>query len=44
LTGTLIGRLGLEQTIDERVSRGYQPGRTFPTVVYTLLSGGGLHR
>ncbi len=40
LTGTLIGRLGLEQAIDERVTRGYRPGRKFLTVVSTLLAGG----
>jgi hypothetical protein len=40
LTGTLIGRLGLELTIDEKVSRGYRPGRKFLTVVSTLLAGG----
>jgi hypothetical protein len=27
LTGTLIGRLGLERTIDAKVTRGYRPGR-----------------
>jgi hypothetical protein len=40
LTGTLIGRLGLEQLIAERVSRGYRPGRKFLTVASTLLAGG----
>jgi hypothetical protein len=40
LTGTLIGRLGLERLIDEKVSRGYRPGRKFCTVVSTLLAGG----
>jgi hypothetical protein len=40
LTGTLIGRLGLEQLIDGRVSRGYRPGRKTLTVVSTLLAGG----
>lgn len=40
LTGTLIGRLGLEPVIDGRVSRGYRPGRKFLTVVSTLLAGG----
>lgn len=40
LTGTLIGRLGLEPAIDERVTRGYRPGRKFLTVVSTLLAGG----
>jgi hypothetical protein len=40
LTGTLIGRLGLEPLIDGRVSRGYRPGRKFLTVVSTLLAGG----
>ncbi len=40
LTGTLIGRLGLEEAIDERVTRGYRPGRKFLTVVSTLLAGG----
>jgi hypothetical protein len=40
LTRTLIGRLGLEQTIDEKVSRGYRPGRKSLTVVSTLLAGG----
>ena len=40
LTGTLIGRLGLERTIDARVSRGYRPGRKLLTVVSTLLAGG----
>jgi hypothetical protein len=40
LTGTLIGRLGLERSVDRRVSRGYRPGRKFLTVVSTLLAGG----
>jgi hypothetical protein len=40
LTGTLIGRLGLERLIDGKVSRGYRPGRKFCTVVSTLLAGG----
>jgi hypothetical protein len=40
LTGTLIGRLGLEQTVDEKVTRGYRPGRKLLTVVSTLLAGG----
>ena len=40
LTGTLIGRLGLERMIDARVSRGYRPGRKLLTVVSTLLAGG----
>ena len=39
LTGTLIGRLGLERLIDEKVSRGYRPGRKFLTVVSGLLAG-----
>ena len=40
LTGTLAGRLGLERSVDARVSRGYRPGRKFLTVVSTLLAGG----
>jgi hypothetical protein len=40
LTGTLIGRLGLERLVDEKVTRGYRPGRKFLTVVSTLLAGG----
>jgi hypothetical protein len=40
LTGTLIGRLGLERLVDEKVTRGYRPGRKFCTVVSTLLAGG----
>ncbi len=32
LTGMLVGRLGLERTIDGRVSRGYRPGRKLLTV------------
>jgi hypothetical protein len=40
LTGTLIGRLGLERLIDARVTRGYRPGRQFLTVVSTLLAAG----
>jgi hypothetical protein len=40
LTGTLAGRIGLEATIDEKVTRGYRPGRKLLTVVSTLLAGG----
>lgn len=40
LTGTLIGRLGLEETADAKVSRGHRPGRKLLTVVSTLLAGG----
>jgi hypothetical protein len=40
LTGTLVSRLGLERTIDERVTRGYRPGRKLLTIVSTLLAGG----
>ena len=40
LTGTLIGRLGLERLVDDKVSRGYRPGRKFLTVVSTQLAGG----
>ena len=40
LTGTLVGRLGLETTIDEKVTRGYRPGRKMLTIVSTLLAGG----
>jgi hypothetical protein len=40
LTGTLIGRLGLERVVDEKVTRGFRPGRKLLTVVSTLLSGG----
>jgi hypothetical protein len=40
LSGTLISRLGLERLVDEKVSRGYRPGRKFLTVVSTLLAGG----
>jgi hypothetical protein len=40
LTGTLIGRLGLEYTSDKKVSRGYRPGRKLLTVVSMLLAGG----
>lgn len=41
LTGTLLGRLGLERLVDAEVSRGYRPGREFVSVVSTLLAGGG---
>ncbi len=37
LTGTLIGKLGLERTIDAKVSRGYRPGRKLLTIVSTML-------
>ncbi len=40
LTGTLAGRLGLERLVDEKVTRGYRPGRKLLTVVSTLLAGG----
>jgi hypothetical protein len=40
LTGTLIGRLGLERIVDDKVSRGYRPGRKLLTIVSTLLAGG----
>jgi hypothetical protein len=40
LTGTLIGRLGLEQLIDDKVSCGYRPGRKALTVVSSLLASG----
>jgi hypothetical protein len=40
LTGTLIGRLDLERLIDDKVSRGYRPGRKYLSVVSTLLAGG----
>jgi hypothetical protein len=39
LTGTLIRRLGLERLIDEKVTRGYRPGRKLLTVVSGLLAG-----
>ena len=40
LTGTLMGRLGLEQATDEAVSLGYRPGRKLATLVHTLAAGG----
>jgi hypothetical protein len=40
LSGTLIGRLGLEGLVDETVTCGYRPGRKTLTVVSTLLAGG----
>ena len=40
LSGTLVKRLGLERVADERVTRGYRPGRKLLTVVSTLLAGG----
>jgi hypothetical protein len=43
LTGTLIGRLGLERLIDGKVSRGYRPGRKFRGGV-DPAGGRGLHR
>jgi hypothetical protein len=40
VTGSLIGGIGLEQAIDERVTRGYRPGHKLLTVVSTLQAGG----
>lgn len=40
LTGTLMGRLGLEQTTDEMVDVGYRPGRKLSTLVHALVAGG----
>lgn len=40
LTGTLIGRLGLERLVDDQVSCDYRPGRKLLMVVSTLLAGG----
>jgi len=40
LSGTLVKRLGLERVADERVTRGYRPGRKLLTIVSTLLAGG----
>jgi hypothetical protein len=40
LTGTLVGRLGLEQLIDETVGVGYRPGRKLLTLTQTLVAGG----
>jgi hypothetical protein len=40
LTGTLVGRLGLEQLIDDTVTVGYRPGRKFLTLVHALVAGG----
>ncbi len=39
-TGTLIGRLGLEQAVDANVSRGYRPGRKYLTAGSRVLVGG----
>jgi hypothetical protein len=39
LTGTLIGRLGLERLVDEKVTRGYRPGRKRLAVASGLLAG-----
>lgn len=40
LTGTLLGRLGLEQVADEMVSVGARPGRKLATLVSSLVAGG----
>ncbi len=40
LTGTLMGRLGLEQLADETGTVGYRPGRKLATLVHTLIAGG----
>jgi hypothetical protein len=40
LTGTLLGRLGLEAATDELVDVGYRPGRKLATLVHTLVAGG----
>ena len=40
LTGSLVGRLGLEQLIDDTVSLGHRPGRKLLTLVHTLVAGG----
>ncbi len=40
LTGTLVGRLGLEQLIDDKVSLGHRPGRKLLTLASTLVAGG----
>lgn len=40
LTGTLIGRLGLEATTDQMCSLGFRPGRKLATLVSSLLAGG----
>ena len=40
LTGTLIGRLGLERLVDDTVTVGYRPGRKLLSLVHTLVAGG----
>lgn len=40
LTGSLVGRLGLEQLIDDTVSLGHRPGRKLLTLAHTLVAGG----
>lgn len=40
LTGTLIGRLGLERTTDQMCSVGFRPGRKLATLVSSLVAGG----
>jgi hypothetical protein len=40
LTGTTMGRLGLEQATDEMVTVGHRPGRKLATLVHTLIAGG----
>lgn len=40
LSGTLMGRLGLESATDEMVDVGYRPGRKLATLVHALVAGG----
>lgn len=40
LTGTLVGRLGLEQAIDDAVTVGHRPGRKLLSLVHTQVAGG----
>ena len=40
LTGTMMGRLGLEQVTDEAVTVGYRSGRKLATLVHTLVACG----
>lgn len=40
-TGSLVGRLGLEQLIDDTVTLGFRPGRRLLTLAHTLVADGG---
>lgn len=40
LTGSLVGRLGLERLIDDTVTLGFRPGRKLLTLTHTLVAGG----